>query len=208
MPSWKNHMQYEAILFDFDGVLIDSEPLHFACWRELARPLGVEIGWDTYNTRLRGHSGDALIETMRHLADPPVPFDAMRSIYPAKNDLFRQRALETGVMSADVKHLLGGLNGYRLAIVSSARRSHLGPILHRAGMDGRFDTIVCREDVRAVKPSPEPYHTAAARLGVKRALVVEDSEAGVRSGEAAGFDVLYVPEYAQMPALLRQRLGI
>lgn len=199
-------MRYEAVLFDFDGVLIDSEPLHFACWRELAAPLGVRIDWETYNTRLRGHSGDGLIETMRRLADPAVPFDTMQSIYPAKHDLFRERVMQTEVMSEGVKELLRGLAEYRLAIVSSARQAHVFPILGRAGVRECFDTIVCRDDVTAVKPSPEPYRTAASRLGVDRALVVEDSEAGLASGRAAGFDVLYIPEYAQMPERLMREL--
>lgn len=195
--------RYDAILFDFDGVLIDSEPLHFACWRELSMPLGIDLDWETYTNRLRGHSGNGLIEKLRHLADPPLPFDEVYAIYPAKNDLFRQRALVTDVMSEAVKQLLGSLDGHRLAIVSSARESHVHAILDRVAMRDRFDAIVCRDHVTRVKPDPEPYLTAAGRLKVTRALVVEDSEAGAESGRRAGFDVLFVPSYEQMPELLR-----
>lgn len=197
---------YEAILFDFDGVLIDSEPLHFACWKELTAPFGISMDWETYNARLRGHSGNGLLEIMRHMVDPPVPLESIAAIYPVKNDLFRSRVLEIDVMSDEVKQLLHWLADYRKAIVSSARQSHVTAILDRIGMRPRFDTIVCRDDVQAVKPAPEPYLTAAARLDVKRALVVEDSEAGAESGRAAGFDVLFVRSYAEMPALLLDRL--
>ncbi len=199
--------RYDAILFDFDGVLIDSEPLHFACWREICRPLGIELDLPIYTSRLRGHSGAGLIETLRNIPDPPLPFDEVNAIYPAKNDLFRERALATELMSGAVKVLLESLGGMRKAIVSSARATHVEPILERAGARHYFEALVCREHVSKVKPDPEPYLTAASRLGVERPLVVEDSEAGAESGRRAGFDVLLVPSYEAMPGLLRERLN-
>jgi HAD superfamily hydrolase (TIGR01509 family) len=105
-----------------------------------------------------------------------------------------------------VRALLGELGGYRLGVVSSARGSHLYPLLEVLGLRERFDTIVCREDVTELKPSPEPYLTAARRLGVSRVLVVEDSDAGAESGRAAGFDVLMIPECSSMARLLREAL--
>jgi beta-phosphoglucomutase len=199
--------QYEAILFDFDGVLIDSEPVHFACWRDVMRSVGVPLTRETYDARLRGHSGSLLLEQLCALRTPPVAFDEMLALYPVKNDLFRDRALHLDLMSAEVMALLDELRGMKLAVVSSARRNHLFPILDRVKLRGRFDTIVTREDVQQLKPAPEPYLLAARRLGVSRALVVEDSEAGAASGRAAGFDVIFVPEYAAMPGLVRERLA-
>lgn len=198
---------YEAILFDFDGVLVDSEPVHYLCWREVMNGLGVELDHATYEARLRGHSGPKLLEVLCGLREPAVPMDEMLALYPVKNDMFRDRALHLDLMSSDVQKLLVELEGRRLAVVSSARQSHLFPILERAGMLGRFETIVTREDVKELKPHPEPYRMAAERLGVSRALVVEDSDAGVTSGRAAGFDVVFVPEYGQMPGLVRAALG-
>lgn len=198
--------RYDAILFDFDGVLIDSEPLHFACWRDLTKPLGIDLDWPTYTSRLRGHSGNGLIEMLRQLTDPPLPFDDVYAIYPAKNDLFRERAMVTDVMSAEVKQLLSTLEAYKLAIVSSARQVHVDAILERAQARHHFHAIVCRDHVTRVKPAPDPYLLGAERTGATRPLVVEDSEAGCEAGRQAGFDVLFIPEYAQMPALLREAL--
>jgi len=197
---------YQAILFDFDGVLIDSEPIHFECWKEVMRSVGVDLTWQVYEDRLRGHSGNLLLEELCSLRTPPVPFDEMIALYPVKNDLFRDRALHLDLMSADVMSLLDELRGMRLAVVSSARQNHLIPILNRVQLLDRFDTIVTREDVQQLKPSPEPYLLAAQRLGISRALVVEDSEAGATSGREAGFDVVFVPSYHAMPGLVRAKL--
>lgn len=199
---------YEAIFFDFDGVLVDSEPVHHLCWRQVMDRLGVDLDWPTYQGRLRGHSGKPLLEALCRLKDPPLAYEQVQSYYDFKNDLFRDTVLRnpSDLISADVRTLLDEVRGYRLAVVSSARQTHVFPILERAGLLHRFETLVCREDVTELKPSPEPYRTAAKRLGVQRALVVEDSEAGAASGRDAGFEVIMHADYLQLPALVRQRI--
>jgi sugar-phosphatase len=109
-------------------------------------------------------------------------------------------------MPHSTRELLASLDGYRLAVVSSSGRAEIEPVLEAAGVRRHFQTIVTGEDVRELKPSPEPYRTAAARLGITRALVVEDSPAGIASGRAAGFEVLEIVEAEQMAGLLRARL--
>ncbi|MBI4902808.1 MAG: HAD family phosphatase [Acidobacteria bacterium] len=199
---------YDAILFDFDGVLIDSEPVHFRCWREVMTPFGVSLDWETYDATLRGHSGEVLLDLLCGLRDPPLDRESVSAIYPVKNDLFHEVFANTGeIVAEETRALLGDLRGYKLGVVSSARGRHVYPNLERAGVLGYFQTIVCREDVTMLKPDPEPYRTAGARLGARAALVVEDSEAGAASGSAAGWDVLLVPNCAAMPGLLRERLG-
>ncbi|MCC6368873.1 MAG: HAD family phosphatase [Bryobacterales bacterium] len=201
--------QYEAILFDFDGVLLDTEPLHFACWREVMGPLGVDLDWPAYDTRIRGLSAEGLLQALQRLADPPLDIEEVRAVYPVKIEMFRRRVLAMDdLMSADVKHLIDDLSGYRLGVVSSGRKRHVFPLLERAGVLERFGAVICQEDVVEIKPAPEPYLRAAGQLGVTSALVVEDSEAGRQSGAAAGFDVLMVPECAAMPALVREWLGV
>jgi len=199
---------FDAILFDFDGVLIDSEPIHYACWREVMEKFGVALEWETYDSRIRGHSAARLINMLCELRDPPLAHEEVSAYYQFKNDCFRDRALADPfrLMSTDVRELLMELNGPKLAVVSSARQAHVYPILEALGLRHRFETLVCREDVRELKPSPDPYLTAAKKLGALHPLVVEDSDAGAESGRAAGFDVLQVPDYASMPGLLRNRL--
>ena len=200
---------FEAIFFDFDGVLVDSEPVHHLCWREVMGRLGVDLDWPTYQSTLRGHSGKPLLEALCRLKEPALPFEAVQAYYDFKNDLFRDTVLRNPgqLMSADVRALLDDVRGYRLAVVSSARRTHVVPILESLGLVDRFETMVLREDVQTLKPSPEPYRTAALRMGVERALVVEDSEAGAASGRGAGFEVILNDDYRRIPGLVRERLA-
>jgi HAD superfamily hydrolase (TIGR01509 family) len=98
---------------------------------------------------------------------------------------------------------LGELHGaYKLAVVTSSATTEIAPILAAGGIGHHFDTLVGGEDVKRHKPAPDPYLLAAQRLGVRAALVVEDSEPGLASGRAAGFEVLAV----KGPADLRKRV--
>jgi HAD superfamily hydrolase (TIGR01509 family) len=98
---------------------------------------------------------------------------------------------------------LGELHGvYKLAVVTSSATTEIVPILTAGGIRQHFDTLVGGEDVQNHKPAPDPYLLAAQRLGVRTALVVEDSQVGMTSGRAAGFEVLAV----KGPADLRERV--
>ncbi len=68
---------YQAIFFDFDGVLVDSEPLHFAAWRETLSPWGVGLDWETYLARCRGISDRTLLEVLSTLRDPPLDLNLL-----------------------------------------------------------------------------------------------------------------------------------
>jgi HAD superfamily hydrolase (TIGR01509 family) len=104
--------------------------------------------------------------------------------------------------------LLGRLHGnYRMAVVSSSGRTEVEPLLEAGGLLRYFDTLVCARDAQRHKPAPDPYLLAAERLGARTALVVEDSEAGIASGRAAGFEVLEVQSPADVPKLVIARLG-
>lgn len=197
---------YEAILFDFDGVLVDSEPVHFHCWREVLAPFGIELDWETYQSRCIGVADRAMLQMLCQLRRPPLDIERLWKEYPRKNEKFRRRMLEAQPAGDELRALLDSLSGYRLAVVSSSARTEVEPILAAAGIRHHFGALVCREDVTRYKPDPAPYRRAAELLRVRRALVVEDSEAGIASGRAAGFDVLPVRAAAEMPAALRAHL--
>lgn len=200
-------MSFEAILFDFDGVLVDSEPLHYECWCETIAPHGLTLSWENYAANCIGVSDKAMIETLCRVTGRPELFSAVWDDYPKKKALFRRRAVEKVPMPESTRELLASLPAsYRLAVVSSSGRAEIEPVLEAAGVRAHFEMLVTGEDVRQLKPSPEPYQTAAARLGIARALVVEDSPAGIASGRAAGFEVLEIPHAERMPELLRVRL--
>lgn len=198
---------YEAILFDFDGVLLDSEPVHFACWREVLAPLGVTMDWDTYSEHCIGIADYEMIEFFGDRADPTVPADRLWAQYPLKSERFVERMASNPPFPSQTRKLIEELSGYKLAVVSSSTRAEVEPILAEARLRRYFATVVCGEDVEHLKPAPDAYLLAARRLGISTALVVEDSDPGVESGRAAGFDVVRIDEAARTAELVRAHLA-
>jgi beta-phosphoglucomutase len=195
--------EFEAILFDFDGVFLDSEPVHCACWAELLAPLGIALNWEYYRQYGVGVDDREMLRMVAARSDPPRKWEELWALYPAKKKLFQARMAQSPPFDPSLDGFLSGLHGvYKLAVVSSSSTTEIALILAAGGIRRHFDTLVCGEDVQHHKPSPEPYLLAAQRLGVRTALVVEDSEPGMASGRAAGFEVLAV----KGPANLRERV--
>jgi HAD superfamily hydrolase (TIGR01509 family) len=197
---------YQAILFDFDGVLADTEPIHFACWRETLLPFGIDLEWDWYCANCIGVADRAMIDNICRHAATPIDPDQVWPSYSAKQSLYGQRVIAEPPLSREIRDLIRSLDTHRLGVVSSSGRPEVEPLLIRAGIREHFGVVVCGEDVERHKPAPDPYLLAARTLEITHALVVEDSAAGVASGRAAGFDVLHIPHPSDLPALLRARL--
>jgi beta-phosphoglucomutase len=183
---------YQAILFDFDGVLVDSEPVHYECWCEVLKPYGFDLDWDTYARNCIGVSDRKMLEQFAADVGPPLEFEKLLAEYPRKKEMYRRKVETVDVFQPSTLRLIESLGDYRLAVVSSSARVEVEPLLVRFGIRDRFDALVCGWEAGLLKPAPEPYLKAAELLGVTRALVVEDSAAGEASGRAAGFDVLRV----------------
>lgn len=198
----------EAVFFDFDGVLVDSEPVHYECWCEILRPFGIDLPRDYYDRNCIGVSDRAMIQTLVALDGKQDLFDAIYARYPAKKDLFRERMLASPPVSPDTLDLLRSLDRWKVAVVTSSGRTEVEPILDRLGVLPVFDTAVYGGDVERLKPAPDPYLKAAARLGVSSAIVVEDSVAGRESGRAAGFEVIEISQASDVAAQVRRRLGL
>jgi beta-phosphoglucomutase len=199
---------YEAILFDFDGVLADSEPVHFECWREILRTYDLHLDWKTYSEQGIGVSDRKLLRFLCDRVDPPLDVELLIAEFPRKKDLFRSRMLERQPFSEEVFELLAALHDFRLAVVTSSGQTEIEPVLERAGLRNFFQVVVYGGDVQQHKPAPDPYLLALEKLGVRRALAVEDSNAGETSARAAGLDVLRVGTSSEMPRLLRDKLGM
>jgi HAD superfamily hydrolase (TIGR01509 family) len=198
-------LNFDSILFDFDGVLADTEPLHYQCWLEILAPFGLQPSWDFYQRECIGISDRLMVERI----STPALFDLIWPKYADKQALFRHKLTlkspfldETSAMIADLSRR------YKLAVVSSSGRTEIEPPLVRAGLRDHFQAMVCGKEAGNLKPAPDPYLHAAQLLGAKNPLVVEDSEAGVASGRAAGFEVLRVDSAASMPVELRRILNL
>lgn len=203
-------LPYDAILFDFDGVLADSEPVHFESWNHVLAPFGVQLDWETYARECIGVDDRVMIERLCGLRSPPVPFEDVWAGYPRKRDLFRELMRQPGVFHPETLQLARRLVEAQmpLAVVSSSGRLEVEEPLESAGILGCFQTLVCGREAERLKPDPAPYLLAAERLGCRQPLVVEDSDAGEASGLAAGFDVLRVTSAGEVARLVQARVGL
>lgn len=199
-------LPYDAILFDFDGVLADSEPLHYRCWKEILAPYGIALEWDVYADNYIGISDRVMLAKFCEAASPPVELQTLIDQYPRKRDRFREMMARELPFFEGCREFLETLGAYKLAVVSSSGKLEIEPPLERAGLRGYFRTLVCGGDVRNQKPAPDPYLLAAEKLEARRPLVIEDSAAGVESARAAGFDVIRVTAPAEVRAAVAARL--
>jgi beta-phosphoglucomutase len=198
---------YDALLFDFDGVLADTEPLHCAAWAEVLAPLGLDLTWDFYRRHGIGVTDRVLLEAVLTDAGSTLTADVLLEHWPAKQEAFRRRVLASPPLEPSVIDFIKALREFRLAVVTSSQVWEIEPALVAAGIRPLFQVLVGAADVLRHKPAPDPYLEAAARLGARCPLVIEDSDAGVASGRAAGFDVVRVADAAEMPAQVSRALG-
>jgi HAD superfamily hydrolase (TIGR01509 family) len=199
-------LPYDSILFDFDGVLADTEPIHWSCWADTLAPLSIELSWDTYRANCIGVADRDMLVFLASLGSQAVEADSLRPQYATKKALFRRRIGEANPCSGETVDLIRSLSDYRLAVVTSSGRLEVEPVLDRAGIRPHLNAIVFGEDVKRHKPAPDPYLLAAERLGAVRPLVVEDSNAGVASARAAGFDVVQVGSPEEVASAVRSKL--
>jgi beta-phosphoglucomutase len=205
--AWKLTTSFDSILFDFDGVLADSEGVHFECWTAILGPLGIPLSWESYCANCIGITDRSMLEVLASQKTPPHDVEDLWQYYPKKKALFREKAYANPPIPGATRELLRTLTAYKLAVVSSSGRAEVEPVLERAGIHDCFVTIVTGDDVKNRKPHPEPYLLAAERLGAKRPLVVEDSEPGAAAGIAAGFSVLRLQSPYDLPTALLRALS-
>ena len=200
---------FDAILFDFDGVLADTEPVHFAAWAQALAPLGITFHWDFFREHCVGIDDRSMVPLFTALADPPFDPEAIWARHPEKVNLFRRWTLESPPFAPELDGFLKRLHGaHKLAVVTASARIEIEPLLAAGGIAGHFDALVCGKEAGRNKPAPDPYLHAAKLLDAKNPLVVEDSEAGIAAGRAAGFDVLVLENAAGMIEALTRRISL
>jgi HAD superfamily hydrolase (TIGR01509 family) len=184
--------RFEAVIFDMDGVLIDSEPLHFGVLHELLATAGHEYT-RAENEDFLGKSSEAMFGTLvsRHGLAGSV------GDWMARYDAGILRVLqEPHAPAPGVAELVPRLRelGLRLGVASSSRSVWIEATLRSIQLSGAFDAIVSADEVERGKPDPAIYLLAAHRVGVaaERCLAIEDSPTGVESAGAAGMAVVGV----------------
>ncbi len=179
-----------AVIFDFDGIIVDSERLHWAAFNKVMQPLGKAVSWPDYVQTYIGFDDRG---AFRH-AIPDLSHEALRELIEGKAAVF-QKLLESDGAAAlpGAVELIKQLSGnIPLAICSGALREDILPILGKLGVENAFDTIVTADDTHISKPDPAPYKLAMKKLGVTSGLAIEDTPAGIASAKGAGLKVLSV----------------
>jgi HAD superfamily hydrolase (TIGR01509 family) len=182
----------EAILWDNDGVLVDTEILFFAATRETPARAEIIVTREAYIDHVL-RSGRSLFDGLLSRGWGTAEIAALRSerdVLYAK-ELRRANLLIAG--AAETVRMLAPR--YRMAIVTSSLRTHLELAHRESGILSHFETVVAREDYKKSKPSPEPYLTAMTRLKLapERCIAVEDSERGLTAALAAGLRCIIAP---------------
>jgi beta-phosphoglucomutase len=193
----------DAVIFDFDGVIVDSEPLHYKAFREVLEPLGIGFPWEEYvDTYMGFDDRDAFLEAFRaHGKD--LDDRRLMQLVASKSAIFLDIVSDGVRAYPGTVSLITSLDasGLPLAISSGALRSDILPILDILGITRCFPHIISADDVRKSKPDPECYSLAFRRLKgahplristPDRCLVIEDTPAGIRSAKLAGLNVLAV----------------
>jgi HAD superfamily hydrolase (TIGR01509 family) len=193
----------DAVLFDMDGLLVDSEPLWTIAEIELATSLGGEFGTDL-KAAIVGTRLDVAVPTILDWYDvdptPAAIADAMQFLLDRMVELYHS---DLPLMPGALE-IIDGVRalGVPTALVSSSYRVLVNAALDEIGRE-RFDMTLAGDEVSDGKPSPVPYLDACKLLGAAptRCVIVEDAMSGVTSGEAAGATVVVVPHVAPIEAL-------
>ncbi len=185
-------MLLKAVLFDMDGVLVETEPIHAAAYVITFRRFGVRVRPEEY-TQAVTLGGSRVHDWFRNLGGVA----SSQELYAVKDVEFRRLAGEALAPKRGAAELVGELHdaGIKLALCTSARHSVARVVLAETGLLDRFSAIVGMEDVTRIKPDPEVYLKAARLLGVTpgEVVVIEDTPNGILAARRAGMRAVGVP---------------
>ena len=185
----------DAVIFDMDGVLIDSERISFKCFQEVFKEYNYEID-EPFYLKVIGRNFEGIKALMVEEYGDDFPFDI---IYRKKADLAHEITNKNGVIvKPGVHELLDYLNQkkYKIAVASSTRKERVLELLEEAKIKDKVDYIIGGDQVENSKPNPEIFLKAAKGLDIKpeNCMVIEDSDAGITAAHAAKMIGIHVPD--------------
>lgn len=184
-----------ALVFDFDGVLANSEPLHLRVYQEVLTPRGITLTRDDYYDKYLGFDDEGVFRQVGEDRGRPIDAREIAALIEEKARRFDALVRTAGVLYPGAAACVARMAAaFPLGIASGARKHEIQGILARGGLDGSFRFIVASGDTPSSKPAPDPYRLAAELHGVPPAtcLAIEDSVQGLESARAAGLACIAV----------------
>ncbi len=179
-----------VILFDFNGVIVNDEPLHCEALIHTLAEYGIDLDRDTYYREYLGFDDRECFRYSFARANRPTDATSIADATERKNAAWKRLLRSTMPMVPGAVDFVraAASEGHRLAIVSGALRREIELVLERSGLAPCFECIVAAEDVPACKPDPAGYNQARATLATEaaRCMVIEDSLPGLAAAHAAG----------------------
>lgn len=203
MVIFPGGIKADAVIFDFDGVIVDTEPLHYKAFQRILEPLGLGYSWEDYVETYMGFDDrDAFVTAFAHKS-MALDRDRLVKLIATKAEIF-QDIIRSGLSAyPGVVELIKALHGAKvpLAICSGALHADIEPVIRTLEIDNCFDIIVTADDVAKSKPDPESYRQAFSRLAAARTdtslstdntVAIEDTPAGIASARGANLQVVAV----------------
>ena len=182
---------FRAYLFDCDGTIVDSMPLHYIAWKKALGEWNCPFEEDLFYA-WGGRPVTEIIGALNRDHGLSMPMDGVAK---RKENLYYELVHELKAIPEVVEHIEAKHGHIPLAVVSGSRRNSVVHSLTALGLLDKFDVLVCAEDYARGKPAPDCFLAAAAHLGVdpKDCLVFEDTDMGIEAATAAGMASVRVP---------------
>lgn len=182
---------FDAYLFDCDGTIVDSMPLHYVAWKKALGEWNCEFGEELFYA-WGGRPTAEIIATLNEMQGLSMP---VGNVARRKEELYFEMLPELKAVPEVLEHIEAQHGRIPFAVVSGSARDSVTASLEVLKLLDRFDTLVCAGEYAKSKPDPEPFLLAASKLGVraKNCLVFEDTEMGIQAATAAGMASVRVP---------------
>ncbi|MET8123855.1 HAD-IA family hydrolase [Micromonospora sp. NPDC005189] len=184
--------EFAAYLFDCDGTIVDSMPLHYLAWRRALNEWGCEFPEDLFYA-WGGRPTADIVVTLNEQQGLAMP---VATVVERRESYYQELLPQLAAVPEVLAHIHDAHRRVPFAVVSGSTRASVTASLDTLGLLDRFDVLVCADDYTRAKPDPEAFLLAAEHLGVPpgSCLVFEDTDLGIQAATAAGMASVRVPQ--------------
>ena len=185
----------KAVIFDMDGLMIDSERVTFECYQEVLKDMNLSMSEEFYKTLL-GKTIATATKAMHEQYGNDFPVqEVVDQVHVLMNERFEKEGVPVKKGLIDLLKYLKE-NNYKTIVATSSHRNRVDKILTQANIYQYFDDSICGDEVENGKPNPEVFLKSCQKLGVNtdEAIVLEDSEAGIQAAHSGNISVICIPD--------------